>query len=718
MPRLMKKHALAALALMSGLLTCRAELPGTAGILVPENGPLEKDHQAWRMNWAEKHLLPEAAKRWQGQPWAEQAKAVTQKGLTLWFSGLNEDAKEAEKTAAAARELVRTECDEPLACLMAHKTLWLLRQDWWGGARGLNKAFKMVDDANLPGALRAWIVDEQIDRLTLVNWRYNNYHKEQVDRITQAIRDASYGPEFEPVLVRDFLDWMENLKELDVESFQKLEKAIQECSHSEWTRECLLGDVHVHWAWFIRGGSAAREVKKDAWGGFREHLDAAAEHLKKAHELRPERPEAAGRMIQVIMGTSGGAEEQRAWFDRAIAAQFDYRNAYTGLIYASTTRWGGSDEMVLTLGRRFAETKRYDTDVPEHFFHACKQIAIESGDARSVFSHPLVKETSLAFARGLLAYEETNPARTARLQGLAAVAAWLAGYDELASRGVAAQKREIAPSVAKDLNEMMLHASMLRTSAFSGQGGWGEGLRQLEHQYRQHDVEGMRKTLATLTPESMPTDNARSYVELLRAELELPQKLKEGGWHPLPVAAGLSTCFSSGGHWRVTAPGEITLTGSDAGFVDLAFPLAVGKGLEIRGEVSYEPIPQNQWFAHWSFGPSLRWSPARSGPLQPPPAVRGLTYHPKKGDAEARVTGAWNNQFKGSGAVQLNPANTFQATLSGNEMSFTFNDTVVPPQDIESFGLKNSRGLAAFTGFNIPTGVKIKLRNVEVRLPK
>ncbi len=714
----MKIHVFAvlALALMSGVLIRAAELPGTSGILIPENGPLEKDHAALRMSWAEKHLLPEAEKRWQGQPWAEQARVVTQKGLALWFNGLSESDKDADKTAAAARELVRTECEEPLACLMAHKILWQLKQDWWGGSRGLNKAFKIVNDEKVPAALRVWIVDEQIDRLKATNWRYNDYHKKQVDRIVQAVSSASYAPEFEPVLVRDFLDWMENLKELDEASFEKLAKAVRESPLSEWTRACLLGDVHVHWAWFIRGGSAADEVRKDAWGGFREHLEKAGEHLKKAHELRPERPEAAGRMIQVVMGTNGDEEEQRAWFDRAIAAQFDYRNAYTGLIYASTKRWGGSDGLVLTLGKRFAETKRYDTDVPEQFFHACKQIVIESGNPRGVFSHPLVRESALVFARGLQAHEETNPARAARLQGLSSVVAWLAGYDELAQRGVSALDREFPASVTRDLNEMLLHPSMLRTSVFAGQGGWGEGLRQLEHEYRERDVEAMKTTLAKLKPESLPTENARNYVELIRAEVELPEKLKEGGWQPLPIYSGLSTCRSSGGHWRVTAPGEITLTGSDAGFVDLAFPIWVDKALEIRGEVTYELNAQTQWFAHWSFGPSLRWSPVRSGIFQIPDALRGLTYHPKKGDAEARVTGAWTGQFKGKAAVQLKPVNTFQASLSGNEMSFTFNDGVMPPQDIESFGLRNSRGLAAFTGINVPTGVKIKISKLEVRV--
>lgn len=699
-------------------LASRAELPGTGPIAVPESGPLEKDHQALRMRWAQKHLLPAAEPQWRGQAWAEQARDVTLKGLQLWFGGPFESASGEAKTVEAAKALLRTECSEPLACLMAHKILWQLGQDWWGGNRGLGRAFKVIDDTALPGALRVWIVDEQIDRLKSLNWRYDNFHREQAERIAQAVSDAGYGPGFEPVLVRDFLDWMENIRELDEQVFQKLEKVIADCPHDEWTRACLLGDLHVHWAWFIRGGSWARDVKDEAWKGFAEHLATAASHLGKAHKLHPERPEAAARMIQVVMGTNGGTEKLRAWFDRAVAAQFDYRNAYSGLVHACTERWGGSDELVLTLGRRFAETRRHDTHVPEEFFQACKQIAMEHGNARKVFSNPLVKETSSAFARGLLDHQETNPARARRSQGLAAVTAWLAGDDALASRALKSAGRNLVTSVARDLGDLLHHQGTLRTSVFAGNGGWGEGVQRLEHQYRQHDVAAALQTLAGLTPESLPTDNARSYVAEIRAVLELPERLKDGGWHPLPVFQGLSTCLCSGGNWRVTASGELSLTGRDAAFLDLAFPILVDEAFEIRGEVSYDLIPESQWFAHWSFGPSLRWLPARQGAFQPPHAVRGLTYHSRKGSVEARVTGVWNNKFQDGREVSLKPVNTFLAGLRGDQMGFTFNEAAVPPQDIKPFGLRHSKGLVAFTGMNVPTGVKIRLNKLEVRLAR
>ena len=191
----MKNHAFVALALMCGLISCRAELPGTEAIVIPEKGLLEKDHSALRMRWAEKHLLPEAEKRWVGKSWAEQARSVTQKGLKLWFNGPSEGSKDSEKTTAAARELVKTDCDEPLACLMAHKILWNLRQDWWGGYGGLSKAFEIADNVSFAGALRVWIIDEQIDRLKSIHWRWDNFHVEQVDRMVKALSDGSYGAE-------------------------------------------------------------------------------------------------------------------------------------------------------------------------------------------------------------------------------------------------------------------------------------------------------------------------------------------------------------------------------------------------------------------------------------------------------------------------------------------------------------------------------------------
>ena len=714
----MKKWYLIALVSLIELLSCGAELPGTHEIVVPEKGPLERDHQALRLRWAEKHLLPEAEKQWQGQPWAEQAREVTQKGLKLWIYGLSDSPEEARKTSAAAKALIQTECKEPLSCLMAHKIRWMLNQDWWGGHRGLSKAFDIVEDAHYAGALRVWVFHEEIVRRDAVNRGLNDGLLKQIHYIVEAVGGASYSPEFETVLVRDFIDWMGMAKLVNAENCQKLAKAIQDSPHSEWAKECMLGKLHVSWAWLARGTSWSSEVTDAGWEGMQEHLTEAKTHLQKAHDLHPDRPEAASEMIRVVMGESGGAEELRAWFDRAIAAQFDYLGAYSGLIYASTTRWGGSDELILALGKRFAETERYDTIVPDQFFYACKQIAVEVGNARRVFSAPEIKETALAYARGRLNHQETNPVRASRNQGLAAVVAWLAGDDALATKGLKATNYSLIPSVTQDLSALAYHFGTLRISVFAGNGGWGEGMRQLEHQYRNRDKEAALKTLAALKPESLSSDNARNYAAEIRAVLELPEKMKQGGWHPLPIYSGLITCLCTGGSWRVTGPGELSFSGKDAAFLDLAFPVLVDKAFEIRGEISYEMTPSNQWFADWSFGPSLRWLPGRHSSYQTPHAVRALTHHPKQDPVEVQVTGVSFYDVKGTHKTELKPVNTFSASLHGQEMSYTFNETVVPPQNIDSFKLRHSRGYVAFSGFNVPLGIKIKVKNVEVRLTK
>ncbi len=717
MKAIMRKTFVLLSLLAGSLLSCSAkDLPGTGPMVVSENGMLEKDHQALRMRWAEKHLLADAEKRWAGKPWAEQARAVTMKGLKLWIHGPWEVGDAANKTANEAKALIATDCDEPLACLMAHKIYWQLKQSWWGGYAGLSKCFKMANDPAFSGALRVWIIDEQIDHFTSLNWSIDKLHTGQVERIIEALADGSYSAEFGAVLVRDFIDWMWNTKELTPESFDKLEKAIQDSSHSEWVKECLLGDVNVHRAWSIRGTAWAADVEKEAWEGFAKYLEIAGKHLKKAHDLQPDRPEAAARMLSVVLGAGGGAEKLRVWFDRAITAQLDYRWAYQVLIEASLKRWGGSDELVLTLARRFAETKRYDTTVPEQFFLACKQIAMERGDARQVFSSAEVKETAVSFARGLLEHQESNPAKAARNSSLAAITAWLAGDDELAGRGLKANNNIIEMTASKDLNQMLHHPSALRSSTFAGKGGWGEELRRLELLYRGGDRAATLDFLKSIQPEKLPTDNARNYLEELRTVAELPDKLKDGRWHSLPVFPGLTTCLCSGGSWRVTGPGELTFTGSDIGFADLAFPLQVKEALEVRGVVSYELIPIKTWQRDWSFGPSLRWLPARHGPLQAPHAVRGQIYHSRQGPVDARVTGTWNYQKAETQEFELKAQNIFNASLRGEMTSFMVNDCSIPPQDIAPFKLRHDSGLVALTAFYVPTGVKIKISKLEVRL--
>ncbi len=127
----------------------------------------------------------------------------------------------------------------------------------------------------------------------------------------------------------------------------------------------LVGQYHVEAGWKARGTSWATEVTEEGWKGFDEHMTEARECFEKAWEAAPNRPEAASEMIKISMSSSRSAfREMRMWFDRAVEAQFDYRPAYTKLVWGLMPRWHGSHDLIYQFGVECMNTERYDTDVP------------------------------------------------------------------------------------------------------------------------------------------------------------------------------------------------------------------------------------------------------------------------------------------------------------------------------------------------------------------
>jgi hypothetical protein len=71
-------------------------------------------------------------------------------------------------------------------------------------------------------------------------------------------------------------------------------------------------------------------------------------------------------MINVSLGDAESGEMPRLWFDRAVAARFDYIPAYDSLQNALRSRWSGDPEALLAFARECAATRRFDTDVPSY----------------------------------------------------------------------------------------------------------------------------------------------------------------------------------------------------------------------------------------------------------------------------------------------------------------------------------------------------------------
>ncbi|VGO20245.1 TlpA family protein disulfide reductase [Pontiella sulfatireligans] len=148
------------------------------------------------------------------------------------------------------------------------------------------------------------------------------------------------------------------------------------------------GYAHAEEAWVARGTGWGSKVAEDGWMGFGEHLDEARASLVAVWEAHPELPEAPTKMVMVSMGKSVEPNEERMWFDRAVAAQFDYAGAYSQLAWALTPRWGGSIAALQSIGDEWLATGRYDTKVPMQYFICAKYIMMDSGLTPVNFQRP------------------------------------------------------------------------------------------------------------------------------------------------------------------------------------------------------------------------------------------------------------------------------------------------------------------------------------------
>jgi hypothetical protein len=171
----------------------------------------------------------------------------------------------------------------------------------------------------------------------------------------------------------------------------------------EWIREFAQGRGYLAAAWAARTDGFASEVTEAGWRGWERNLAAARQHFTRSWELNPRDPAAATYMIEVAMGDHGGKADIRAWFDRAVAAQMDYFDAYRSFIWALRPRWHGSHEEMLMFGDELLQTGRFDTCVPFYYFKIVADIASEESDPKAIYERPeiagnlkLVLDTYLA----------------------------------------------------------------------------------------------------------------------------------------------------------------------------------------------------------------------------------------------------------------------------------------------------------------------------------
>jgi len=204
-----------------------------------------------------------------------------------------------------------------------------------------------------------------------------------------------------------------------------------------WVKEYVKGYEFVEEAWQSRGADWANKVTPEGWHGFAESLALARTHLVESWTENPHDPAAAAEMVEVCMGESEAKDTMRTWFDRSVAADFDFMPAYNHLRWGLRPRWLGNAAELTVFGRECASTGRYDTCVPDERVAVALDICEDSADHGA----PLENEQTAGEVLGVLdkyLEQADAPIDTALAHTLWAIVAHKSGRMDEAKRQLAA----------------------------------------------------------------------------------------------------------------------------------------------------------------------------------------------------------------------------------------------------------------------------------------
>jgi len=350
-------------------------------------------------------------------------------------------------------------------------------------------------------------------------------------------------------VMRALCDW------LDGSADKLVEKLTDTAGVDPWVKAVLLGQAEIRLAWKNRGDGWASTVTEEGWKGFRSHLALARSHLVRAWEFRPEYPEAPALMITVVGGGDvGQGETGRVWFDRAVAAQFDYMRAYTRHMWFLRPRWGGSHEAMYSFGQECAATKRFDTCVPGMLYAAAQAVGEERYEQGADFwRKPGVYGELVSTFKGMLA-EPDGPCDVKRTKTRWAASAWRAGEYKEAGRLLAGLGCGIRMDVLR--SDFGTTVREIRGDIAVQTSGQAKAVAAALADGEQHP--GRAAATLRALRNSLPGAEAKAWVQGQIVSMGMRQALAGIQWHDVTPDRDLAGWRTVCGDWRAEPDGTIT----------------------------------------------------------------------------------------------------------------------------------------------------------------
>ncbi|MDB6031220.1 MAG: hypothetical protein JWM16_1558 [Verrucomicrobiales bacterium] len=473
----------------------------------------------------------------------------------------------------------------------------------------------------------------------------------------------------------------------------------------QWLYHVLQGEYQIAQAWKARGSGFANTVTEDGMKGFTTHLDSARTNLTKAWKLRPDLPIAPCRMIYVAMGQSDAAE-MRTWFDRTLAAQVDYPDAWVQMRWGLRPRWHGSLDAMLSLGKSALNTKRFDTDVPRIIFDSVSDIESEMrlAHGQHIYGREDIWPLLQQMYEGYIAEPKANELRPGWQSTYTAVA-FLAGNYSVAKTQLEALKwQPLTQSFCNwgsDLSLLPLEVAA-RTSTI------GPRIDEAEGHYRRSQTAEALRGYSELKDAADLDERTRQFISHRLASLALEQKLDNGEWISLlPKTTNEPGWIVAKGSVKCLPDGAVEVEANKFGH--MLYCLArVGTNVEVKGEFEIVKSSNGAFQAGLVMG------------LPNPDDTDWYAFVMKYNEAEKQVVSisqGWSRRRISQPAELKSDRNVFSFRFQGGKASTTLNGTTVfagvePTREMQ---LRLNHCLLGLGAYNDMNQTVIRYRGVQAR---
>ncbi|HEU5397349.1 MAG TPA: hypothetical protein VFV81_09290, partial [Verrucomicrobiae bacterium] len=475
----------------------------------------------------------------------------------------------------------------------------------------------------------------------------------------------------------------------------------------QWLALTLQGRSEINQAWDARGGGYANTVSDSAWQGFRKHLATARECLTKAWNLEPNWPLAANRMMYVSLGDSD-ITEMRLWFDRTVAAQIDFPDAWTEMQWGLRPRWYGDLDSMMAFGVTALNTRRFDTDVPRKFFDSLCNVEEEMGlpQGQHIYRRPDVWPHLQAMYEGYIAYPKMSDWTRDGWRSTYSVIACLAGKYNVSREQLEKLHWQPHPDCLtgwlRDLSLMPMEVAA-RTGPQSNLVTTAEDDRQAGNVTSALKIYDQLATAKNLDPLT------RSFIRERQYSLGMEQRLAAGDWVPfLPADAAFTGWQTNFGQFKVLPDGALQVSSDENGHM-IYCRARVGTDFEARGQFEVVSSTTRAFQAGVVIGmpqfSTFNWDAFR------------IKRNSDEGDVSTFSEGWMKKQIVAPLVNLDSRTNSFDLLFQGGRVTATVNgrqifNHAVPPMNYHFCTNECLVGLGAFNDSNSSV---IRYRHVEIR---